>query len=66
MSSLELEFDNKYKTLRPEEKYFVKGLIQGLSAYKTMTFAQGNPPENVRVEKSAEDKRVMREVKCNE
>lgn len=66
MSSLELEFDNKYKTLRPEEKCLVKGLIQGLSAHKTMTFAQGNPPENVRVEKSVEDKRVMREVKCNE
>ena len=31
-----------------------------------MDEAQGNPPENVRVEKSVEDKRVMREVKCNE
>ena len=62
MSSLELEFDNKYKTLRPEEKCLVKGLIQGLSAHKTMTFAQGNPPESVRVENSAEDKTRKKEV----
>ena len=28
-----------------------------------MDEAQGNPPESVRVEKSVEDKKVMREVK---
>ena len=31
-----------------------------------MDEAQRNSPETLRVEKSAEDKRDMREVKCNE
>ena len=58
------------ENLRPENCDYLavigESMLVAQENTERLAFAQGNPPETLRVEKSAEDKRVMREVKCNE